>query len=178
MTPRRQFDKRPTTDMHPSCASPPARTTQVPMHREVHVHGHACDCAAHRAPKASAANAGVWSAILPVLACAVCPACVTTYAKLFSVLGVGFGLSELQHLVLLVIAISASIGVSAWRSWRTRRVWPIAIALTGSALVATGHVAGDLHVVEWAGVLVLLVGGLTEHFRLRRQRASLVPLAA
>jgi hypothetical protein len=94
------------------------------------------------------------------------------------VLGVGFGLSEFHHLVLLVVAISASIGVSAWRSWRTRRVWPIAIALTGSALVATGHFAGDLHFIEWAGVLLLLVGGLTEHFRLRRQQASLVPLAA
>jgi hypothetical protein len=97
---------------------------------------------------------------VPVLACAVCPACLTTYAKLFSVLGVGFGLSEFHHLMLLVVAISASIGVSAWRSWRTRRRWPIAIALTGSALVATGHFAGDLHYVEWAGVLVLLVGGL------------------
>jgi hypothetical protein len=146
------------------------------MRIKVHQHGHACDCAAHRAPRA--ANAGVWSAILPVLACAVCPACLTTYAKLFSVLGIGFGLTELQHLVLLVVAISASIGVSAWRSWRTRRLWPIAIALTGSALVATGHFAGDLHAVEWAGVLLLLVGGLIEHFRLRRQRASLLPSAA
>jgi hypothetical protein len=108
----------------------------------------------------------------------VCPACLTTYAKLFSVLGVGFGLSEITHLFLLVVAISASIGVSAWRSWRTRRVWPIATALTGSLLVLIGHVAGDLHVVEWAGVLTLLAGGLTEHFRLRRRPASLVQSAA
>lgn len=68
--------------------------------------------------------------------------------------------------------------MSAWRSWRTRRVWPIAIAVTGSALVATGQFAGDLHFVEWAGVLLLLVGGLTEHFRLRRQQASLASFAA
>jgi hypothetical protein len=95
----------------------------------------------------------------------------------FSVLGVGFGLSELHHLVLLAVAISASIGVSAWRSWRTRRVWPIAVALTGSALVALGHFAGDLHVVEWAGVLTLLAGGVVEHFRLRRA-ATLAPSMA
>ncbi|MBC7170846.1 MAG: hypothetical protein H5U40_00375 [Polyangiaceae bacterium] len=143
----------------------------------VHQHGHGCDCAAHRAPKA-APNTGLWAAVLPVLACAVCPACLTTYAKLFSVLGVGFGLSEFHHLVLLVVAISASIGVSAWRSWGTRRVWPISVALTGSALVATGHLAGDLHAVEWAGVLTLLAGGLTEHFRLRRRQVSLEPAAA
>lgn len=41
-----------------------------------------------------------------------------------------------------------------------------------------GPFAGDLHVVEWAGVLVLLIGGLTEQFRLHRQQASLVPSAA
>ena len=164
--------------MQRSCVSPQPRIAPLPMRLKVHEHSHACDCAAHRAAKTTALNASMLSAILPVLACAVCPACLTTYAKLFSVLGVGFGLSEFHHLVLLVVAIGASIGVSAWRSWRTRRVWPIAIALAGSALVATGHFVGDLHAVEWAGVLLVLVGGLTEHFRLRRQQASLVPSAA
>ena len=144
-----------------------------------HQHNHACDCKAHRASttKSAPGNSGAWAAIVPVLACAVCPACLTTYAKLFSVLGVGFGLSELAHLVLLVIALSLSIGVSTWRSLRTRRIWPMGIALTGSALVATGHFAGDLHVVEWAGVLLLLVGGLSEHFRLRSRQAVLEPAA-
>jgi len=143
-----------------------------------HAGGSACDCTAHRAPRPLPPNAGIWSAILPVLACAVCPACLTTYAKVFSVLGVGVGLSEFHHLLLLFVAISASIGISAWRSWRTRRMWPIGLALTGSALVATGHFAADLHAVEWVGVGVLLVGGLTEHFRLRRQRASIVASVA
>ena len=138
------------------------------MRLKVHHHGHACDCKAHRASEAATAKAGLWPAVLPVLACAVCPACLTMYAKLFSVLGVGFGLNELHHLMLLVVAIGASNGLSAWISWRTRRVWPIAIALTGSALVMIGHFAGDLHIVEWAGFLVLLGGGLSEHFRLRR----------
>lgn len=142
-----------------------------------HDHGHACDCAAHRAPSQSAHDASLWSAILPALACAICPACLTTYAKLLSVLGVGVGLTEFHHLMLLVVAIGASIGVSAWRSWRTRRAWPLVIAATGSALVIIGH-AGDLHAVEWAGVLLLLVGGLTEHFRLRRWRERLVRSAA
>jgi hypothetical protein len=146
------------------------------MPLKIHPYAQACDCAAHRAPKAAAQDAGLWSVILPILACAVCPACLTTYAKLFSVLGVGFGLSETHHLVLLVVAISASIGVSAWRSWRTWRIWPIAVALTGSALVATGHLAEDLHMLEWAGILTLLTGGLTEHFRLRRRQMAVEPV--
>jgi hypothetical protein len=114
---------------------------------------------------------GIGSALLAVLACAVCPACLAMYAKLFSVLGVGFGLSEFHHLALLITAIGTSVGVSIWRSWRTSRAWPVATALVGSALVASGHLAGDLHVVEWAGVLVLLGGGLTEHYRLRNVRS-------
>ena len=155
----------------------PSHAAPLRQHHAAHGHGHGCDCAGHRSSKAARPNGSLWSALLPVLACAVCPACLTTYAKLFSVLGVGFGLNELQHLTLLGVAISASIGVSAWRSWRTRRMWPIAIALTGSALVATGHFA-DVHVVEWAGVLTLLAGGLTEHVRLRRSQVRLVSAAA
>ena len=133
---------------------------------------HACDCAAHRHATAAPANqrgeAGLWASLLPVLACAVCPACIATYAKLLSLVGVGLELSELQHAVILAFALAASLGVSAWRSIRTHRVWPIALASLGSALVVLGHVGGDLHVVEWAGVLVLLVSGLFEHYRLRR----------
>jgi hypothetical protein len=128
--------------------------------------GHSCDCSAHRA-QPSSSNSGFWASLFPVLACALCPACLTTYAKLFSVFGVSFGLSELQHLILLVVAIAASLTVSGWRSWRMRRAWPVAVAAVGAGLVVTGHLAGELHFVEWAGVLVLLAGGLTEHFRLR-----------
>jgi hypothetical protein len=148
---------------------------------KVHSHGHGCDCAAHRmsspvAPDAAgtrASTSGLWSAVLPMLACAVCPACITTYAKLGSVLGVGFGLSEFHHLLLLVVALTASIGLSAWRSWRTKRSWPIIVAITGSSLVVAGHYFEHLHLLEWAGVLVLLAGGLSEHIRLRRP--TLVP---
>lgn len=135
-----------------------------------HAHEHACDCAAHLRREEPAP--GALSALLPVLACAVCPACLSTYAKLFSVAGVGFGLSELHHDILLGVAITTSVLVSAWRSHRTRRAWPIAVALTGSALVLCGHLLGELAWLEWAGVLVLLAGGLTEHFRLRRLAAA------
>jgi len=143
------------------------------MQVEPHQHGHACDCAAHRAAGAGHSSAGLWSAILPILACAVCPVCLTTYAKLLSVVGIGFGLSARQHLIVLGGAVLASLGLSAWRSYRTQRVWPLALSVLGSVLIMTGHFAGDLELVEWAGVLVLLVGGLREHFRLRKLQAPL-----
>lgn len=133
-----------------------------------HAHEHACDCAAHR--RREGAAPGAFSALLPVLACAVCPACLSTYAKLFSIAGVGFGLSELHHDILLGVAVATSVLVSAWRSYRTRRAWPVAVALAGSSMVLGGHLLGELAWLEWAGVLTLLAGGLTEHFRLRRLR--------
>jgi hypothetical protein len=97
---------------------------------------------------------------------------VATYAKLLSVAGVSVGLTELQHVFLLAIAITISLFASAWRSWRTKRRWPLAIAVTGAAMVLAGHLAAELHALEWLGVLVLLAGGLGEHFRLRELAPS------
>lgn len=148
----------------------------------LHAHDHACDCHAHRSsPQRDAGRGdgpahegqpGLWSSLFPVLACAVCPACLSTYAKLFSVAGVGLGLSEAQHDLLLGVAIAASLGVSAWRSRRSGRVWPLAVALAGASLVLAGHLLGEVAWMEWAGVLILLAGGLIEHFRLRRLAAT------
>jgi hypothetical protein len=115
------------------------------------------------------AGAGWWSLLLPILACALCPACVTTYAKVFAVLGVGFGLSETQHVALLVVALAGSLGVSAWRTVRTGRRWPLSVAVVGATAVVIGHAVPSAHLLEWVGVAILLAGGLTEHFRLRRQ---------
>ena len=36
---------------------------------------------------------------MPVLACAVCPVCLGTYAQVFSALGVGFHLGERAHTI-------------------------------------------------------------------------------
>lgn len=139
-----------------------------------HHSGHGCDCAAHRVrdTKTRRTSTGLWASVLPFLACAVCPACLATYAKFLSVAGVGLELSELQHVLLLSFAIGCSVAVSAWRSWTTKRSWPIATALAGSMLVLAGHAIGELHAVEWAGVITLMIGGLSEHFRLRRLAPS------
>jgi hypothetical protein len=134
----------------------------------------ACDCCRHVPAEAPEASAGIWSALLPVLACAVCPACLATYTKLLSLVGVSFGFDEALHDLLMAVALALSLGVSTWRSSSTGRAWPLLLAVGGSALVAGGHLLGELHVLEWAGVLVLLTGGLSEQFRLRRRgRAGL-----
>jgi hypothetical protein len=132
---------------------------------------HACDCASHRAAEPGSRATDAWSAILPALACAACPACLPMYAKLFAVLGLGFELTELQHVLLLCVAITASLAVSTRRAWRLRRVWPVAIALSGSALIALSHVGGEHPAAEWAGILTLLVGAVLEHVRRPRPQS-------
>lgn len=137
----------------------------------------ACDCPAHRRaaagpPGDAPSKLGRWSLLFPVLACAVCPACLATYAKLLSLVGVGVGMTESQHLFVLGAAVGVSVIVSGLRSWRSKRWWPVALALSGASLIVAGHALPALHALEWVGVLVILLGGLTEHFRLRAHAAS------
>ncbi|MCU0695894.1 MAG: hypothetical protein MUC96_05140 [Myxococcaceae bacterium] len=143
-----------------------------------HRHHVDCDCGHHHeAAETPEVAAGGWVAsVLPVLACAVCPACLSAYAKVLSALGVGLVLTETQHTVIMTVAVASSVGVSAWRSLRSRRVWPLAVSLSGASLVVAGHLA-ELAAAEWAGVLVLLVGGLVEMPLLRKlwRRRSIAP---
>lgn len=145
---------------------------------------HPCDCAAHRHGGAAHRHGGaahrhdaaapaptMWAALLPVLACAMCPVCLSTYAKILSVAGVGVGLSEAHHRALLAVAVSISIGASAFRARRARRLWPVVVAVVGAALVIGGHLLGEIGWVEWTGMVVLLGGALAERLSLRR-RAS------
>lgn len=115
----------------------------------------------------------------PVLVCLICPACLSTYAKVFAALGVGISLTSEQHGWLLAIAVALSLVISGWRSWRARRAWPIVVASVGGGLLAGGHFAA-LAPVEWLGIGVLLVGGLVEQqvFRHRARRATMHPVPA
>lgn len=128
-------------------------------------HHATCDCAAHAKPAAGAGSP--WASVLPVLACAVCPACLSAYAKVLSAFGVGLFLSERQHAVILSVAVACSLVVSGARSVKSRRWWPLSTSLAGSVLVVAGHV-GEWPGLEWAGVVTLLVGGLAEMPLVRR----------
>ena len=135
-------------------------------------HGPACDCTAHSPASPPVQQSTGWQAVLPLLACAFCPACLSMYAKVLSVFGVGIGLSDEYHRLLLSAAVAISVSLSARRSWTSKRVWPVLTAALGAGLILIGHLANELHAVEWFGVLVLLGGGWAEHFRLRRPPQS------
>lgn len=138
-----------------------------------HHHGSSCGCTAHRVEREAGRGARL-AALLPVLACAVCPACLSLYAKVLATLGVGFALTESQHQGILAVAVTASLLVSAARSWRSGRLWPVAVAGLGCALLVLGHALGDARWLEWSGVLVLLIGGIREQ-RVARRAAERAP---
>ena len=142
--------------------------------------GHTCGCAGGGCGRVERTERGGWWAYLaPVLICLICPACLSTYAKVFAALGVGISLTNEQHGWLLAVAVGLSVVVSGWRSWRSRRAWPIVVAALGGGLLLAGHFAPHAP-VEWLGIVVLLVGGLVEQqvFRHRARRADVQALPA
>ena len=145
------------------------------MNRHGVEHGHSpgCGCGAHEASDAGSDRGGGWAMLAPILVCLVCPACLSTYAKAFAALGVGISLTDEEHTWLLALAVALSLAVSGWRSWRGRRVWPIGLAIVGCGMLLGGHLTSH-HPSEWAGIGVLLVGGLVEQqvFRHRSARRS------
>lgn len=137
-------------------------------------HGHACDCHAHRKAEAPPSGEGLWATLLPVLACAVCPACMSAYAKIFSALGAGATLSARTHGILVGLALTVSLVMSARRAHRTRTYRMFSGTAFFAMLVILGHVR-EASIVEWLGIAGLLAVGLYEHpaiGRLRRRARS------
>ena len=140
-----------------------------------HDHDHddassACGCGHDHAPR-PAARGGFLASLAPALACAFCPACLSTYAKVLAVAGVGVVFTERQHTALLAAALTLSVVAGAWATARTRRAGPLAVALVGGGLIAAGHLLSDASWLEWTGVLTLIGGGVVER-RFRRGPAS------
>jgi hypothetical protein len=116
-----------------------------------------CDCAAHRVRSSEAgARASFWGALLPVLACAFCPACITAWAPLLATAGIGVALNESQHSLLLIVAIALSLGVASWRARRARAWAPVLLTGLGGAAMLGGHAWNDNAPLESLGVLCLL----------------------
>ena len=102
--------------------------------------------------------------MLPALACLVCPACLSLYAKVLAAFGVGLVISEQTHGKLLAVAVALSLATSLWRARKTGRWASFAVTLAGSSAVVIGH-ASERHAVEWAGVAILLASGVVDRRR-------------
>ena len=136
----------------------------TPDHASAQGHGTACGCGKTHGQKRTAAHGALrwFSAIAPVIACAFCPVCLATYAKLFSLAGLGFAMTEAQHSVLLTSALCVSIAASVWRGRRSGRWSPLAGALAGGSILLVGHLAGERAWLEWSGIGVMLASAWHE----------------
>ncbi|MRG96792.1 MerC domain-containing protein [Polyangium spumosum] len=101
--------------------------------------------------------------MLPVLACAVCPTCLGAWAQALSALGVGFVITEAQHLALLVVAVSVTLFVSIRRHARSRRKGPLALSLAGSVGLVASHLLGEIEALAWASIVILVAASIWQH---------------
>lgn len=118
-----------------------------------------CDCAGHRAKAAVAgggAGIGWLSGVAPILACALCPVCLSAYATILPLLGVGFVLSEGQHQLFLIGAVVAAILAGSWRAKITRRFGPLGLTLSGCALLIFADLLHESRPLAVVGMVCLV----------------------
>lgn len=126
-------------------------------------HGKNCGCPHHHSSIATKSSAGAWSVLLPILACAVCPGCLATYAKLLSAVGIGVALTESQHLGLLLGCVGLSLAVGLREIRTTRRRGSFVVTLAGCTSLLAAHFLGEPSSLTWGGVALLFAGGVWGH---------------
>jgi hypothetical protein len=141
-------------------------------HRAQAEDSHEACCAHHHhhrrhAVKEESGRSSFFGAVLPVLACAVCPTCLGAWAQALSALGVGFVVTEAQHHVLLVVAVAVTLVVSVHRYVRSRRKGPLALSLAGSVGLVASHLFGEIEALAWASIVVLVAASIWQHRSLR-----------
>ena len=100
------------------------------------------------------------SSMLPALACAVCPACLSTYAKALSVAGLSAWLSERQHFAFLTCAVALSLGFGFRRALKLNTFKPFAFTVAGCALLVLAHLNDESRWMTWSGLVALFIGGV------------------
>jgi hypothetical protein len=136
------------------------------MPKPEHVHGEGCGCDIRslRVKPSAMSQQGTFRGfvgqVLPALACAVCPACLATYAKALSVAGVSAWLSESQHLGFLTVAVAFSLVFGVRRARKLGRWEPFGFTVLGCALLVLAHLYDDAPWPTWAGLVALFVGGV------------------
>lgn len=139
--------------------------------------GDACDCAGHRlkARNQEGGKATFLATLLPILACALCPVCISTYAAVLSALGVTLAFTEGQHAFLLGIAVVAALGVALWKAQRSRRYVALGLTAAGCGFLVLSQLFNDNKALGLVGIAALIGSLVYERVQARRA-ARLVPV--
>lgn len=107
------------------------------------------------------------SFILPILKCAVCPACLSLLGGAFAGARLGVLGDEQLHEVIVAIALIADALVLGLAFRHHRAAGPLTVCGIGAMLVVAGHLQHANH-VEVAGFLVLIIAAFWNWRVLRR----------
>lgn len=108
------------------------------------------------------------SFLLPVLKCAVCPACLGVFGSLFAGARIGLLGDEHVHGAVIAFALVADFAIlyAALRHHQNR--WPLGLCIGGGILAVTGHLTSEA--IELAGFGVLMLAAVLNVVALRRHR--------
>lgn len=108
----------------------------------------------------------VWSVVLPIIKCAVCPACLSLFGGLFA--GARIGLLEVERyhvpIILVALVLDFLILRAAWKHHGSR--WPLLFCLIGGVLALGGHFVWEP--LELTGFLLLMIAAIHNVVLLRR----------
>jgi hypothetical protein len=117
-----------------------------------------------------AAPASLWLRIgavgLPILKCAVCPACLSIFGSVFAGARFGFVQTEPWHELLIFVALIADFAVLGASFRHHRRRTPLWLCAAGALLVVLGHLFAES--LELLGFALLLAAGISNLILLRR----------
>ena len=97
-----------------------------------------------------------WSFILPVLKCALCPACLSLFGGVFAGARLGFLGDERLHEVVIGAALVADVLILGAAFRHHRFPWPLAACGLGALLIVAGHLT-HVSPIEVSGFIVLIV---------------------
>ena len=121
-------------------------------------------------PEQSANGPSLWLRIgavaLPVLKCAVCPACLGLIGSVLAGARMGFLEDERVHAAVIVVAVVADVAILGASLRHHGRLGPLVLCGIGALLALGGHFAGE--VVEYAGFALLFATGIWNLLLLRR----------
>ena len=108
----------------------------------------------------------VWSFILPILKCAVCPACLSIFGSLFAGARMGFLGDTRMHMGIIGAALVADIAILYAAMQHHQSRLPLVACSVGGTLALAGHFTHEA--VEFVGFAILMFAAAYNYVLIRR----------
>lgn len=112
----------------------------------------------------------LWSFILPVLKCAICPACLGMFGGVFAGARVALLGDERFHGGIIAVALALDLFILRAAMQHHQNRWPLFTCIAGGALVGAGHFIAEP--LEYAGLALLFFAAVQNVILLGRHRRA------